>query len=134
MTLVRYNPYRNLSAFSGMVDQFREDFDSSLSSKVENWHPLVDVSEYDDHYEFVAEVPGLKKDEIKVSLEDSVLTLSGEKQSEIKDEKKNYHRIERVFGTFERSFRLPKEIQTENIHAKHENGVLTVTVPKAEKV
>ncbi len=96
------------------------------------WLPAVDVRESDDAYVFTAELPGLAKDDVNITLEDSVLTLSGERRFEEEDEEKNYRRIERAYGTFSRSFTLPSQVDAEHISAKFKDGLLTVTVPKAE--
>ncbi|NQT24082.1 Hsp20/alpha crystallin family protein [candidate division KSB1 bacterium] len=106
------------------------DYDSSCLC---NWTPLVDVVENEDAYEVVAEIPGMSKDDIHLSLEGNVLTLSGEKLTVSKDGTV-LHRNERSNGKFERSFKLPKEVKAAEIKAQYENGILTVTLPKAEVV
>lgn len=133
MTLMHYNPARNLNTFSNFVDRF---FDAPASCADENtctWSPKVDVAEYEDRYEFVVEVPGLSKDDIKVSLENKVLTISGERKQESSEEAKNFHHVERYYGFFERSFRLPKDVVSESVKAKYEAGLLNVQIPKAEQ-
>ena len=130
MTLVKYNPYRSLGTLSETVDRFFGDYDNKPLNR---WMPLVDITETENAYEFVAEIPGMEKKEIKLSLEDNVLLISGEKKGELKQEGRNYHRIERSHGKFERSFRLPREVKADSINAKYDNGILIVTVPKAEE-
>lgn len=97
------------------------------------WAPVVDVTETPEEYRFVAELPGLKKEEVKLSWENDVLTLRGEKLREVKkdDEERKYHLFERTYGTFARSFTLPEKIVPEKIAAEMVDGVLTVKVPKA---
>lgn len=97
-----------------------------------SWTPLVDIVENEEAYEIIAEIPGMNKNDIQLSLEDNVLKLSGEKQEHFK-EGTTCHRHERPAGKFERSFRLPKEVKASEIQAKCENGVLTVKLPKAEE-
>ena len=92
----------------------------------------VDIKESADHYTFNVEVPGAVKDDVKVWFEGSVLTISGEKRDIEKDGQKKIH-SERVFGKFERSFRLPEDIDGNNIKAEFVNGILVVSVPKSEK-
>jgi len=134
MTLVRYNPYRNLVSLPRHLNSFFNDFglDSNFSDTV--WRPSVDIAETEDHYELKAEIPGLSKKEIKISVENNVLTLSGEKKHEEETSNKNYHRVETQYGRFERSFQLPEQVKAEEIKARYNNGVLTVEIPKAEKV
>lgn len=134
MKLVRYNQMRNLISLPYEIDHFFDDFGLGLKTQDTVWNPSVDLSEADDHYEVMAEIPGMKKDEIKISVKDNVLILSGEKKQEEKSEKKNMYRVERMYGQFERSFTLPKNVKADEIRAKYKNGVLTVEIPKAEEV
>lgn len=132
MTLMHYNPARSLNSFSDIVDRF---FDAPVNCRAEGtctWSPNVDVAEYEDRYEFVVEVPGLTKEDIKVSLENNVLTISGERQQETSEETKNFHHVERYYGSFERSFRLPKDVASDAVKAKYDAGLLNIQVPKAE--
>jgi HSP20 family protein len=95
--------------------------------------PDTDVVESQDGIRVVTELPGMKPDEVEVSLENNVLTISGEKQGEREKDEDTYHLSERRWGRFSRSFVLPREVDQERIEAKFENGVLTVNVPKSEK-
>ena len=92
--------------------------------------PRVDVSEDDNAYEITAEMPGVEEKDIEVALRDGRLTLRGEKKGEKEEKKKDYHMTERSYGSFERSFRLPDNVDPENIKADFAKGVLTVTLPK----
>lgn len=130
MTLVKHNPYRSLGTLADTVDRFFGDHETRLSN---DWMPAVDITETENEYRFVAEVPGLEKNDIKLSLENNVLSINGEKKNELKQEGRDYHRVERSYGKFERSFRLPREVKSDSISAKYDNGLLTVTVPKAEE-
>jgi HSP20 family protein len=134
MSLIKWSPYRNLISLPDEIDHFFNGFGLDLNASDSVWSPSVDISETDDQYEVKAEIPGLKKEDIKLSVEDNVLTLSGERKYEKETEKKNYRRLERAYGRFERSFRLPKEVNVEKIKANYENGVLTVEIPKADAV
>jgi HSP20 family protein len=98
------------------------------------WAPAVDIKEDDGAYVVHADVPGVDPKDINLNMENGVLTLRGERKSETKEEKQNYHRIERVHGTFYRRFTLPDTADSENISAKYNNGVLEVRIPKQEKV
>ena len=133
MTLMHYNPAKNIDTFSNVIDRF---FDAPANCRAEGnctWSPNVDVAEYEDRYEFVVEVPGLNRDDIKVSLEDNVLIIGGERKQENAEEEKHFHHVERYYGSFERSFRLPKDVKGEEVKAKYESGLLNIQVPKAEE-
>jgi HSP20 family protein len=95
--------------------------------------PKVDVSESDKEIQIVAELPGLKQEDVDLSLADDVLTIRGETQESREEREKQYHLTERSYGRFERSFQLPDSVDRERIAAKFENGLLTVTLPKSEK-
>src|SRR6202034_3007172 len=92
----------------------------------------VDIQETADAYRIQAELPGLTKEDIHVTLENSVLRLSGERKWEKDVKKENYHRIERTYGSFARSFALPNQVSSDKVEASFANGVLSVVVPKAE--
>jgi len=109
---------------------------SALTPKVNRaagsiWRPVVDVRETDKDIIVHAELPGLKKDDININIEDNVLTLSGERSHTEKTENERYHRIERSYGKFQRSFALPENTDPSTIQANFENGVLELTVPKS---
>jgi HSP20 family protein len=102
-----------------------------LASRV--WTPPVDIEETETSYRLQAELPGLSRDDIQITLENNVLRLSGERKVEKDVKRENYHRVERTYGTFARSFALPHQVDADHVQAAFENGVLTVTVPKAEE-
>lgn len=94
----------------------------------------VDISEDEDAFYIEAEMPGLKKEDISLGVEEDVLTIKGERKKETEEQGKNYHRVERNYGSFSRSFNLGELIDRENIEASFENGVLHVSLPKAQQV
>ncbi len=98
------------------------------------WLPAVDIRETDDTFEFTAELPGLGKDDVHITIEDKVLTLSGERAWNEEENKNSYHRVERAYGSFSRSFTLPSTVDADKVAAKFEHGLLTISVPKAEEV
>jgi HSP20 family protein len=132
MTLIRWNPNRRQLALPEEIDRFFNGFNYGWENSDTAWYPTVDISENENNYEVKAEIPGMKKEEIKLSVEDHVLTLSGEKKKENESDKKNYHFVERSYGRFERSFKLPHEVKAEEIKAKYKNGILSVEIPKTE--
>ena len=97
------------------------------------WVPPVDISEDTDGIRILAEVPGVKPEDVKISLENNVLTIKGSKQQLTEERNERVHRYERTYGSFERSFTLPATVDAGHIKATYEHGVLTVTLPKAEK-
>jgi len=94
--------------------------------------PAMDVMEGEDHLEISTELPGLKKADVKITIENGVLTISGEKRFEKEDKQKDFHRMERRFGSFHRSITLPRELDTEKADASFADGVLTIRIPRTE--
>jgi HSP20 family protein len=95
------------------------------------WSPRVDILENESSYQVTAELPGVKKDDVSITVENNLLTLKGERKFEKDVNKEQYHRIERAYGTFARSFTLPNRVSQEQVQAKFDNGLLTITIPKA---
>ena len=133
MSLIRWNPRKNLTMLPDDLDQFFSEFGLDFWNSDTIWSPAVDITENKDNYEIKAELPGMKKDDIKISFEDDVLTLSGERKSEKDEKDKNFHRIERRYGKFQRSFYLPKNVKADDIKAQYKDGVLMVKIPKSEE-
>jgi HSP20 family protein len=100
---------------------------------VADWVPAVDVSETDGEYQIKAEIPDVKKEDVKVTLEDGVLTIQGERKQEKEDKGKKYHRVERTYGSFVRSFTLPDLVDEEKVKAEFKDGILKLQLPKSEK-
>jgi len=96
------------------------------------FNPALDVEEDEQEYRISADLPGVDPKDLNVSLESGVLTLSGEKKEESEKKDKNYHRIERSYGSFSRSLRFPNDVNADQVHAEFQNGVLRIRVPKAE--
>lgn len=135
MELVRFEPingYNNLrSMFSGLFD---ENFArSSAQPSVSMWHPAVDVLESKDSYLIRAELPGMKKEDIKVEVKDGTLVLSGERKSEKPAEGVEYRHVERVAAKFWRSFSLPENAKSDGIDASYKDGIIEIRVPKTEE-
>jgi HSP20 family protein len=113
-------------AFSNLDWQFRE-------SPAAAWVPPVDVFEEADAIRIMAEVPGVKPEDVKISVEGNTLTIQGTKQQQAEERTERVHRYERTYGQFERSFTLPATVDADRIQASYESGVLTVSLPKVEK-
>lgn len=138
MTLTPFNPTRR----AGHDDDFFRTVDRFFNTPFfnrnvehvsdETWRPAVDVSEDKDHFHITAELPGLSKDDLRVNVEDGLLSIEGERNFEEKQEGKDYHRVERRYGKFYRAFRLPKTVDANKINAKFKDGVLHLDIPKAE--
>jgi HSP20 family protein len=117
-----------------MLDQFfHGDIFEEAGTVGSVFSPAVDFSETKDTYIIKAELPGLKKEDVKVTLNNNVLTITGEKKSEYEKKEGNYHRIERSFGMFERSVSIPGAFKSDAIEAKYTDGLLTLTLPKTEE-
>lgn len=119
------------------IDRVFEDVFRDVATMNAGFMPnamRVDISEDEKNIYIEAEMPGLKKEDVKISIEDDILTIRGERKQETEEKKKNYHRVERYYGSFSRSFTLGENIDRENIDAKYEEGVLRLTLPKVEPV
>jgi HSP20 family protein len=130
--LTKFNLAPVPSFFSVFERPLRRDlFDGE--ERAVTYAPRVDVVENKENFVVRAELPGIKKDEVKLTLENNVLTLSGEKRHEEKRDEDNYHLMETRYGKFERSFRLTDNIDRSNIAADYKDGVLTITLPKTKE-
>ena len=138
MALVRWRPFEDLLNMHDELSRFFDDFfgerlPARQSKEGASWIPRVDISENDDEIIVHADIPGMEKDNIKITLTDNVLSISGEKKIERDEKKANYHRVERVFGSFQRSFYIPTNVDASKISASYKNGVLEVKLPKKEE-
>jgi HSP20 family protein len=138
MTLIRWKPVRSLD---NIQDEVNRVFDSFFDmrpyarrSEDSGWYPEVDIVEDKDKVVVNVDLPGIEKEDIKVSVHDNTLTIKGERKAEKEEKDKNYHRVERVYGTFCRSFSLPSMVDGQKIKAAYKNGVLSIDLPKAEEV
>ena len=144
MSLVRWNPARELATWPsdlfGIQREMNRMFDTMFrldsrdnESGFNSWSPAVDIAERDDQYVVKAELPGVTKEDVKITLENNVLTIHGEKKNEKETKSENFHRVERSYGSFERSFTLPTTVKSDKIDAVYKDGVLQITLPKAEE-
>lgn len=136
MAIVRYDPWN-------MLDQFRKDIDRVFAAPAgetegsdvvtSDWAPAVDVKEEDKQFVIIADIPGVDPNDIEVHMENGVLSIRGERESEKKEEREGYKRIERSRGSFYRRFSLPDTADADKISAKSKHGVLEITIPKHEQ-
>jgi len=98
-----------------------------------SWMPAVDIAESDEALTLYAELPGLAKEDVEITLEDNVLTIKGERKFAREESKESYHRIERAYGVFHRSFHLPSNVRSDKVQARFDNGVLRIDIPKQEE-
>jgi HSP20 family protein len=134
--VTRWNPtmaYLNREPFARFFESFLNEAQQGEEVSNRSWVPPVDIQETADGYRLQAELPGLTRDDIHITLENNVLRLSGERKFERDAKKENFQRIERTYGAFSRAFALPQQVNAEGVQAAFENGVLTITVPKAEQ-
>jgi HSP20 family protein len=138
MTLVRWDPFRELEDMSERLNRVFTRPALRTSGKealtVADWMPTVDISETDGEYLIKAELPEVKKEDVKVTVEEGVLTLQGERRQEKEEKGKKYHRVERSYGRFVRSFTLPESVDEAGVKAEYKDGVLSLHLPKTEKV
>lgn len=135
----RWNPWREFEDMEKRLSTIfgRSPITTSGEKKeamaVAEWSPLVDISEDDKEYVVKAELPEMKKEEIKINVLDDVLSISGERKYEKEEKSKKYHRVERAYGSFMRSFTLPEDADGSKVSAEYKDGVLNVRLPKSEK-
>jgi len=135
--LMRWDPFRELEDMSDRLNRMfarpalRTNGKETLT--VADWVPTVDISETDGEYVIKAELPEVKKDDVKVTLEDGVLTIQGQRRQEKDEKTTKYHRIERSYGTFVRSFSLPDQVNESGVKAEFKEGMLNLHIPKSEK-
>lgn len=133
MTLMKYSRPRNnvmSKQFSDIMDEF---FNDAIKSRRDNFVPSIDISETEDQFLISAELPGMNKEDININLENNRLSISGERTIEKEEQGKKFHRVETNYGSFERSFQLPDNVDEESISASYENGLLNISIKKSEQ-
>jgi HSP20 family protein len=132
MSLIRWDPFREFNTLSGRFGNFfGKDWELPTATTV--WNPSVDIFENDNEVVVNAELPGLNAKDIEVRLENNVLVLKGERHFEKEAKEENYHRIEREYGSFSRSFALPTMVNGDKVAAEYKDGVLKIILPKKEE-
>ena len=133
MNIARYDPFRELEAMTNRLNRF---FDSSIVRRDDpdgfsGWAPAIDVEETDKEYRIKADLPEVTKNDVKVSIEDGVLTIEGERKQEKEEKNKKFHRVERLYGKFVRRLNVPSDVAQGQVAADFANGVLNVRLPKS---
>ncbi|PJB81311.1 MAG: molecular chaperone [Acidobacteria bacterium CG_4_9_14_3_um_filter_49_7] len=135
MAIIKYSPIREMMGLSDRLNRMFEEMsgfnpDTELTG---SWSPAVDVSESETAIEIKADLPGMTEKDIDVTVENNTLTIKGERKFENEDKRENYHRIERQYGSFYRSFQLPNTVDVTKINADFKNGILELALPKREE-
>ena len=138
MSLVKWDPFVELEDVSKQLNRIFGKYPARTEPGREllataDWVPDVDISETDTAYLIKGEIPGVNKEDIKVNIENGMITMSGERRQEKEEKNKKFHRIERSYGSFMRSFRLPDDADDSAVKAEFKDGMLNVTVPKTAK-
>jgi HSP20 family protein len=126
-------PWQSLRRLTNVLDEAFSTYPEEGRTVTASWYPACDVFEDKDAIKIVAEVPGVTPEDVKISLENNVLTIRGEKKQQAEERTERVHRYERSYGAFERTFVLPSSVDSERIGASYQNGILNVSVPKAER-
>ena len=145
MSIIRWNPVRDLATFPsdilGMQKEMNKMFDQFFHGgtlddgefPANSWLPAIDLIEKENEFLAKVELPGVSKDDVKITLQDNILTIRGEKKNEKETSDSNYHRFERSYGSFHRSLALPSTVNNEKVDAQYKDGILTISLPKAEE-
>jgi HSP20 family protein len=133
MAIIRWDPFGDFMTLRDRMNRLFEDMSSSKEEKdlmTRAWAPSVDIYENENEVVLNAEIPGVDEQDVEIKVEDNTLILKGERKFEKEAKEENYHRIERSYGSFFRSFALPGYIEQDRIEAEHENGILRIRMPK----
>jgi len=135
MSLIRWDPWRE---FEDVFDRYSRALGNPFGKNMELagtgvWSPRADIAETEGNYQIKMELPEVKKQDVKVAVENGILTIRGERQQEKEESGKKFHRVERLYGSFARSFTLPDNVNTKSIDASFKDGMLTLIIPKFEK-
>uniref|UniRef100_A0A7V0Z7I6 Hsp20/alpha crystallin family protein n=1 Tax=candidate division WOR-3 bacterium TaxID=2052148 RepID=A0A7V0Z7I6_UNCW3 len=130
----RWDPFRELMSLREDMDRlFNAFFGKPVAEESEGvWIPVIDIEEDNENFIVSAELPGLRKEDVKISVRGNLLTISGERKQESETKNKTYHRVERMYGKFSRTISLPSDVDVNKIKAVYKDGVLHITLPKPE--
>ena len=135
MSLIKWDPFREIE---NMFDRYTRAVGWPRSGSQEimttgDWSPRVDIAENDKEFVIKAEIPEVNKEDVKVSVDNGVLTIQGERKQEKEEKGKKFHRVERYYGSFTRSFILPENVDESKVKASFKDGMLNLNIPKTEK-
>ena len=138
MNLIKWDPFRELEDVSSRLNRIFGRMPSRTASDnemlaVADWMPSVDISETESAYLIKGEIPGVKKEDVKVTIQEGLLTIRGERKRQKEEKNKKFHRVECSYGSFVRSFRVPDDADDAAVKAEFKDGMLNVTLPKSEK-
>lgn len=132
MTLIRFEPMRDLDHISNRFQRFFDEFPGFNTNSLDSFAPKIDISENKENILIDAEIPGVSKEDLKITLQDNILTVEGEKKRVSENKDQNYYREERCFGKFKRSFTLPVEVSSDDVNATFKDGMLSIKLHKLE--
>ncbi len=135
MFITRYKPYNDFETMRNSFELFNNiinNVETTKGNPISSFLPSVNTREEDDAYYVEIDLPGIKKDDIDITTEDNILTISGERKLKNEMKEDNYYKVESSYGKFSRSFTLPEKVDVQKIEAKNENGVLEIVIPKAK--
>jgi len=131
----RWEPFRDMLSLRADMDRlFSSLFGGAYEEREGMWAPIVDIEEDNDSIMVKAEIPGMKKEDIKVSVQSNILTITGERNRESETKSKTFHRVERSYGKFSRMITLPTDVDSDKVKANYKDGILSITLPKPEAV
>ena len=140
MTIIRWKPHTEINTLRDGMNQLFNEFMGPWHSRLDKedkremvFHPPVDIKENMDSYQVTMEVPGVNKEDISIEMKDSVLSISGKREISSEEKDETYHRIERYYGSFCRSFTIPTPVDEKKIDAAYKDGILTISIPKKEE-
>jgi HSP20 family protein len=139
MSLIRWDPFSDMDAMfnrmlSGNFARWPRVSPGSQEGRKIEWSPSTDISETDKEYVIRAELPAVKKEDVQVTFEEGIITIKGERRQQKEDKDEKYHRVESFYGSFERAFSLPDNVNSDAIRCESRDGILTVHIPKTEIV
>lgn len=139
MSLIRWDPFADMDAMfnrvlGGRLVRLPRFVPGSEEARKLEWSPSADISETDKEYLIRAELPAVKKEDVHVTFEDGMISIKGERKQQKEDKNERYHRLESFYGTFERTFSLPDNVDSDAIHCESKDGILTVHIPKTQNV
>jgi len=132
MTLIKFEPLKEFETLHDSIQRYFDDLPAFGFKYSDSFSPKIDISEGEKNINVIAEIPGVSKDNIKIVLQDNIITIEGEKKREEVKKGDNFYRSERSYGSFKRCFTLPAEVDSDNIEAKYENGILNISMKKLE--